>query len=54
MIADHPHYIRAARNNSLRSIAVTYGFTDKEQLATELPEFLADSPQEISSLLIDR
>jgi len=53
MIGDRKHDIIGAKNNSMRTIAVTYGFGSLEELILHQPDFLADNCQEIEALLFN-
>lgn len=46
-IGDETTDIRAAKAASVKSIAVTWGFADKEELASKEPEYLAVTPDDI-------
>jgi phosphoglycolate phosphatase len=52
-IGDEVRDIDAATAIELRSIAVTWGFTDKENLAERQPTALAEKPTDIMTILND-
>jgi phosphoglycolate phosphatase len=44
--------IRAAREAGLAAVAVTWGFSDKQPLADEKPDVVAESAQELASAIL--
>jgi phosphoglycolate phosphatase len=51
-IGDETRDIEAARKSGCKSIAVTWGFEDKELLTTSQPDFIAHSPEDLLKLLL--
>jgi phosphoglycolate phosphatase len=51
MVGDREHDIRAARENSIDSIAVAYGYGSIEELQRAQPTFLARSVDELRTLV---
>lgn len=52
MVGDTVYDIDAAKEVGVASVAVTYGFMDKEQLLASRPDYIADSAAQLSSLLM--
>jgi len=52
LIGDHPNDIRAARANSVRSIAVATGVVSAEELARHAPDVLVPDLRELSMEMI--
>jgi phosphoglycolate phosphatase len=52
-VGDELRDIEAAVSVEIRSIAVTWGFTDKESLATGQPTAIVDKPTDIMTILND-
>ena len=52
MIGDHKHDINGAKDNGLKSVAVTYGYGDKEELINAKPDYIVDSVTELKKLLL--
>ncbi len=52
MIGDRKHDIRGARNNSMMSIGVTYGYGSLQELEEEKPEFIVNDCAELESVFI--
>lgn len=52
-VGDELRDIDAATSTELRSIAVTWGFTDKNSLTTHQPTAVADKPTDIMTILND-
>jgi phosphoglycolate phosphatase len=52
MIGDRKHDIIGAKNNSMKSIGVTYGFGSLEELILHQPDFIVNDCQEIESLFL--
>ena len=48
LIGDHHNDILAAHQNSIRSVAVTTGLSDREELAAHSPDLLVDSLQHVT------
>lgn len=46
-VGDEDRDIAACKKVGIRSVAVTYGFNDKERLLKTKPDFIVDSPMEI-------
>ncbi len=53
MIGDRKHDIIGAKNNSMRSVAVTYGYGSPEEIALHKPDFIANSCTELKSILFN-
>jgi len=53
MIGDRKHDIIGAKNNSMRSIAVTYGYGSLEEISLHKPDFIVNSCGELKSLLFN-
>lgn len=53
MIGDRMHDIIGAKNNSMRSIAVTYGYGSLEEISQHKPDFIANSSDEIKSIIMN-
>ena len=51
MIGDREHDIIGAIKNNVRSIAVTYGYGTKDELIQSNPDFIANSPKEILTIV---
>jgi len=51
MVGDALSDIRAARETSIKSIAVSWGHQSPSRLMTAGPDYLVDSPQELLELL---
>lgn len=54
MVGDRMHDIIGAKNNSLKSIGVLYGYGSKEELLENGADYLAESPADIVNLLINK
>ncbi len=52
MIGDRKHDIIGAKNNSMRTIGVSYGYGSSEELQTSEPDFIAQNAKELEALLI--
>lgn len=52
MVGDRKHDIMGARANDIDSLAVTYGYGSKEELAGESPTYLVNSVIELTQLLL--
>lgn len=52
MIGDRHHDIEGAKKFSMKSIGVTYGFGDLDELQTAGADYIAHSPEELTSLLL--
>ncbi|MEI6061148.1 MAG: HAD family hydrolase [Bacteroidota bacterium] len=52
MIGDRKHDIIGAKNNSVRTIGLSYGYGSSEELLTSEPDFLAKNCKELETLLI--
>ena len=50
-VGDEVRDIEAAKNAGVKSCAVTWGFQDKELLATVGPDFLIEKPRQLLDLL---
>lgn len=51
LVGDGETDVRSARNAGLRCVAVTWGFRDRETLEKECPDALAETPEELLTLL---
>ena len=51
LVGDGETDLRSARNAGLRSVAVTWGFRSREALLAEGPDAMAESPEELLTLL---
>lgn len=51
MTGDAVFDIRAARQAGFTSVAVTYGFNDRETLLKEKPDFIADNVSDLKEIL---
>jgi phosphoglycolate phosphatase len=51
MIGDRKHDIIGAKNNSMRSIAVTYGYGSLEEISLHKPDFIVNDCDELKSIL---
>jgi len=52
MIGDRDVDIAAAKNNSIRSIGVLWGYGSEEELRMSQPDFLVKSPNEIAQIIV--
>lgn len=52
MVGDRKHDIIGAKNNSMRSIAVTYGYGSLEEISLHNPDFIVNSSNELKSILL--
>lgn len=50
MVGDREHDIHAAKQNSLRSIGVTYGYGSVQELTQAGADLLCHTPQELACL----
>lgn len=50
-VGDAPFDLRAARAAGVRAVGVTWGFFGREQLASEEPEVVVDTPSELAEVL---
>ncbi len=53
MIGDRKHDIIGAKNNSMKTIGVTYGFGSLEELILHKPDFIVHDCDEIKDLFLD-
>ena len=53
MIGDRKHDIIGAKNNSMRSIGVTYGYGTLEELKQHQPDFIVNNFGELKSIFIN-
>ena len=51
-VCDEVRDLEAARKSGIKSIAVTWGYNTKNVLVKENPDFLADTPTELRSIII--
>lgn len=51
MVGDGPQDLRAAKAARVRSCAALWGFTDRERLMAERPDFVAATPDDVRRLL---
>ena len=54
MIGDRKHDIIGAKNNSMRTIGVTYGYGSLEELLSYQPDYIVNNCKEIAALLINK
>ncbi len=54
MVGDRKFDVEGARAQGIDSMAVTYGYGSLEELTASRPDYLANSPQEVASLLLQR
>ncbi len=52
MIGDRKHDIIGGKNNSLKTIAVTYGYGSREELSSHQPDFIVNNCKEIQTLFV--
>lgn len=52
-VGDSPVDVQTAKNAGLQSIAVSWGFSSKEELVQAKPDFLINHPQEIKQIIAD-
>lgn len=52
MIGDRKHDIIGAKNNSMKTIAVTYGYGSPEELLSHQPDFIVNNCKEIKALFL--
>ena len=50
-IGDSDVDINTGKSNNIKTIAVTWGYKDKELLVNEKPDYLIDKPSEIINIL---
>lgn len=53
MIGDRKHDIVGAKNNSMRSVGVSYGYGSLKEISLYQPEFIAKDCAELNSILIN-
>jgi len=53
MIGDRKHDIIGAKNNSMKSIAVTYGYGSLEEISLHKPDFIVNNCNELKSILFN-
>ena len=51
MIGDREHDIIGAKENSLKSIGVIYGYGDENELKTAGADYIASTPEDILKLI---
>ncbi|MFC2104328.1 HAD family hydrolase [Bacteroidota bacterium] len=51
MIGDRKHDIIGAKNNTIKSIGVTYGFGSLEELTLHQPDFIANNCSELKAII---
>ncbi|MBL7976316.1 MAG: HAD hydrolase-like protein, partial [Candidatus Kapabacteria bacterium] len=51
MIGDRKHDIIGGKNNTMRTIGVSYGYGSMEELTEEQPTYIVHSPKELTGLL---
>ena len=51
MVGDHKHDVNGAKDNGLKSVAVTYGYGDLEELKNSRPDYMVDTVKELRELL---
>ncbi len=52
MVGDHHNDIIGAKENGIKSIAVTYGYGEEKELKKENPDYLVNTVDELSKLLL--
>ena len=52
MVGDHKHDICGAKDNGLKSVAVTYGYGDKIELKNSQPNYIVNNVEQLKKLLI--
>jgi len=52
MIGDRKHDIIGAKNNSMKSIGVTYGYGSKEEIVAAQPDYIANDCVELEALFL--
>jgi phosphoglycolate phosphatase len=53
MVGDRKHDIIGAKKNSMRSIAVTYGYGSLEEISLQKPNFIVNSCNELELILLN-
>jgi len=53
MVGDRKHDLIGAKNNSVKTIGVTYGYGSREELSSYQPDFIVNNCKEIEALLIN-
>jgi phosphoglycolate phosphatase len=53
MVGDRKHDIIGAKNNSMKSIGVTYGYGTMEELLLHQPDFIANDCNELQSIILE-
>jgi len=53
MIGDRHHDIEGAKKFGMKSMGVTYGFGDSDELQTAGADYIAASPEEVTALLLN-
>lgn len=53
MIGDRKHDIIGAKNNSMKTIGVTYGYGSHEELLSVQPDFIVNNCREIDAMVIN-
>ena len=51
MIGDSMSDIRAGKRSGVRTVAVSWGFQDRELLSREDPDILIDDPEDLLSMV---
>ena len=54
MIGDRKHDIIGAKNNSMKTIGVTYGYGSIEELLSCQPDFIVNSSPEIEAIFLNK
>jgi len=54
MIGDREYDIIGAKKNGVRSIGLTYGYGTREEFTKSKPDFIANSPEEIVDIAINK
>ncbi len=54
MVGDRATDIHGAQHNSLKAVAVTYGYGSPEELTTANPQWVVDSPEELRMFLCNK
>ena len=52
MVGDHHNDVIGAKENNIKSIAVTYGYGVREELIKFAPDYVADSVNQLKNILL--
>ncbi len=53
MVGDRKHDIIGAKNNSMKSVGVTYGYGSLEELSSQQPDFIINDCNELKSIIMN-